>query len=273
MCVLITCEFGGETIPPWLWSSPSLGSGEKSLASTIEVGGQVESTRATDPAKMAVERERELVAQADRPARYAAEEMARLLRPSLQAGLIVNETSSGLIDVTRPRNHRQLLSRIARGLPRREREQLIEQVYDGYRQQLRSAIGSLLAAHGYAIHLSVRSFNLRSRGKPRRADVGLLYDPSRVGEVAFCLDWIDELWHRAPMLRVRRNYPTRGTGESLTGQLRAHFVGQTYLGIEVWLNRAWAGREVRLRDEAIAGMSESLHELLAAASPTENHAA
>jgi hypothetical protein len=272
MCVLITCEYGGETIPQWLRSSPWRGSGGEPLAVT-ESGGEDESRRATDPVKLAAKREHELVAKSDRPARYAAEAMSRLLRPSLQAELIVNETPSGLIDVTRPRNHRQQLSKLARALPRQERDQLVEEVYEGYRRQLRSVVGALLAAHGYAIHLSVRSFNARSRGKPRRADVSLHYDPSRAGEVAFCLDWIDEMWHRAPMLRVRRNYPRRATGESLTSQLRAHFAGQTYLGIEVWLNRAWVGREVRLRDEAIVGMSESLGALLAAAAPPETHAA
>lgn len=288
MCVLITCEYGGETIPPCLQSDPpslrsdspwlrpdppSLPSGGEPLTSVTELGGHGESRHPVDRAKSAVQWEHELVAKADRPARYAADRMARQLGSALRVELIVNETPSGLIDVTRPRDHRRLLSKLVRTLPRRERDQLVEQVHDGYRQRVRAAVGTLLAAHGYAIHLSVRSFNSRSRGKPRRADVSLHYDPSRAGEVAFCLDWIDEMWHRAPMLRVRRNYPRRGAGESLTGQLRAHFAGQTYLGIEVWLNRAWAGREVRLRDEAIDGMSESLHALLSAAAPTENHAA
>ncbi len=272
MCLLITCEFSGETIPPWIRS------GNGPLESSVDASVHGASLRPFDPPGIATQWEQELVGKADRPARYAAEKMSAQLRPELQAELIVNETPSGLIDVARPRNHRQLLSKPARSLPPQQRDRLIELVYDRYRQRIRSAVGAMLSAHGCAIHLSVRSFNLRSFnsrgwGKPRRTDVGLLYDPASAGEVAFCLDWIDEMWHRAPMLRVRRNYPRRGTGESLIKQLRAEFAGQTYLGIEVWLNRAWASREVRLRDEAIRGMIDSLGAILAAELPAETLAA
>lgn len=109
-----------------------------------------------------------------------------------------------------------------------------------------------------AIHLSVRTFDWLCKGKPRRADLGLLYDPANRDELDFCLDWMDELYDEAAMLRVRRNYPRRGTTDSLTKSMRAEFAGLPYLGIEVHANRAWVGRDVPMRDLAIDGIVWSL---------------
>ena len=117
----------------------------------------------------------------------------------------------------------------------------------------------MLAKHPYVIHLSIQTFDLRSKkGKLRRTDVGLLYDPAREDDVDFCLDWIDEMYDEAPMLKVRRNYPGRGTNDSLTKAMRAEFADAPYLGIEVWLNRSWAARDVSLRTEALQGMAWAL---------------
>ena len=80
-------------------------------------------------------------------------------------------------------------------------------------------------------------------------------------EVDFCLDWIDDLYEIAPMLRVRRNYPRRGTQDSITRAMRTEFSNQPYVGIELALNRAWASRPLKIRDEAIDGLSDSLLEI------------
>ncbi len=225
MSLLITCELGGKEIPPWLSFEDQRGLSD---------------------------------AQSDEPGRYVASQMASQLR----APLILNEYSPELIDVTRSLRHQQLFSKFTRGYSNEYRQRLVDQVYRPYRSRLESAVGDLLASGDSVIHLSVRSFKLRNQGKIRRTDVGLLYDPSRGDEVDLCLDWIDEMWERAPMLRVRRNYPHRGTSNGLTRMLRTAFAGQDYLGIEVWLNRAWAKREVAIRDTAISGICGSLQAIL-----------
>ena len=224
MCLLITCETGGAKVPAW-----------------FPMGAKLEPLD-------------RLAAAADQPARYAASSMAI----QLASELIVNEYSCELIDLTRSLRSRQLFPKLMRGSPQQDRERLLDLVYRPYLDRVHAAIQAKLLASGFAIHLSLRSFNSRSGGKNRRADVGLLYDPSRSDEADLCVDWVNEMWWQVPMLRVRRNYPRRGSADGLIPSLRRKYAGQGYLGVEVWLNRAWAQREVAKRDEAISGICSSL---------------
>jgi predicted N-formylglutamate amidohydrolase len=176
--------------------------------------------------------------------------------------LIANEYSLDMIDVTRSLRHRELFSPRTRNWPAEDRQSLIEQVYQPYRLRVREAIESALVRSSYLLHLSVRTFDLRSNGTIRRADASLLYDSSRRDEVDLCLDWIDEMYEIVPMLRVRRNYPRRGTADSMTKAMRAEFSSRNYLGVELLLNRAWAQRSVAVRDEVLDGICWSLESTL-----------
>lgn len=253
MCLLISCELGGDRVPAWLPQSES----ERPPSALTSVNPVGLSFSGGMPS-VGNEWLRRMSTVADRPARYVAERMAE----QLGAELIAHEYSSELIDVSRSLHHRQLFSELTRNWSVETREQLVERVYQPYRRRVESAVERILSEHGFAIHLSVRSFKLKSRGKIRRADVGLLYDPSRGDEVDLCLDWIDEMWERVPMLKVRRNYPRRGTRDGVTRGLRRQFAGRDYLGVELWLNRAWVERPVGLRDEAIEGIRGSLQAIL-----------
>ncbi|WP_197170709.1 N-formylglutamate amidohydrolase [Novipirellula aureliae] len=230
MSVIISCETGGDRIPDWLSLSPG------------------------------VERDAGILPlhKTDGPARYAATRMAA----KLNERILLNEYSAGLVDVTRSIRHRSVFPVSAKKIQEHERKRLIEEVHVPYRERLKQAIADQIDEQGYSIHLSVRSFSLRKNGKLQRTDVGLLYDPAREDEVDFCLDWIDEMYADVPMVRVRRNYPRRGTVESIHTAMRTVFADHAYLGIEVLLNRAWAAREVYRRDEAIDGIARSLCVLL-----------
>jgi predicted N-formylglutamate amidohydrolase len=179
----------------------------------------------------------------------------------LDARLIANEYSLDLVDVTRSPRHRQLFPPAIRKWPAEDRQRLIDTIYQPYRDRVREALQTALGRWSYVIHLSVRTFALRSGNKILRADMGLLYDPSVDDEVDLCLDWIDVMYDRLPMLRVRRNYPRRGTTDSITKAMRSELAGQPYLGIELMLGRAWAGRPVAIRDEVIDGICSSLREV------------
>lgn len=72
----------------------------------------------------------------------------------------------------------------------------------------------------------------------RSADVGLLYDPRRRGEVEVCARWRDALAALAPDLRVRRNYPYAGKDDGLTSYLRQRFTEKDYVGIELEINQS-----------------------------------
>lgn len=241
MTVLISCEAGGERIPPQF---------RMRLAARLSDAEQP-------------------IRPVDRTARYLSRRMADTLR----APLISNEYARELIDVTRSLHHRQLFSGTTRNWSATDRKFLIDTIYRPYRDRVRTELRRMLSRLPYVIHLSISSFPLRrrtsdssdrgssDRGSEKqlhRADMGLLYDPKADDEVDFCLDWIDEMYDEMDMLRVRRNYPQRGTRDSITRAMRTEFVDRNYLGIELMVNQAWASREVAIRDEVIDGICWTL---------------
>lgn len=115
----------------------------------------------------------------------------------------------------------------------------------------REAVAARVAANrakGLAtLHIGVHSFTPVLDGVVRGADVGLLYDPARPGERAFCLRWQQALRSLAPALAVRRNAPYRGASDGLTTWLRRAHPGSVNLGLELEMNQkflagaaAWA---------------------------------
>jgi len=87
------------------------------------------------------------------------------------------------------------------------------------------------------IHISSHSFTPVLDGKARNADIGLLYDPARHGEVALCERWKNALTALAPHLKVRRNYPYAGKGDGLTRHLRRRYSPRVYVGVELEINQ------------------------------------
>ncbi|TWU49713.1 N-formylglutamate amidohydrolase [Rubripirellula reticaptiva] len=236
MCLLISCEVGGDSVPAALIRTEGDAQADSKSSKHFETGPL--------PDRLL----------GDQSALYVAKRLAT----GFDAPLIANRYSPQLIDVGRSLHHRELFPKLTRQWSPDDRQSLIDLIYLPYRDRIRRAIAGGLLRHSYVIHLSIRTFDLRSRGKVRRTDVGLLYDPSNNNEVDLCLDWIDELFDEAEMLKVRRNYPRRGTTDSITKAMRSEFAGTQYLGIELMLNRAWAARDVSLRDQAIDGLIWSL---------------
>jgi predicted N-formylglutamate amidohydrolase len=112
------------------------------------------------------------------------------------------------------------------------------------------------------IHVAVHSFTPELDGEVRNADVGLLYDPKRKGEVEICRRWASILRQRDPGIRLRMNYPYRGNADGLTTWLRRKHPASRYLGIELEINQALVGEPGwRSFQELIAA---SLRELMEA---------
>ena len=190
----------------------------------------------------------------DEPAAYVAKRLA----DKLHVPLVLNRYSPDLIDVTHSLHHRNLFPKQTRVWTAEQRQQLIKTIYEPYRESVRQAIQTGLDRSGYLIHLSIRSFDIQKNKKIQRADAGLLYDPACEHEVDLCLDLVDELYEEVPMLRVRRNYPGRGTTDRLTKTMRTEFADDNYFGIELMLNRAWVGRPLPIRDEVLDGIAWTL---------------
>lgn len=228
---IITCEHGGNQIPaPYR----ELFRGQREL---------LDSHRGYDPGALV---------------------MARALARACRAPLVASTISRLLIDLNRSIGHRQLFSAMTRSAPPETREQIIERHYRPYREQVERAVTQAVSRGHRVVHISSHSFTDELFGKVRAADVGLLYDPARRGEVEMCVRWKESLGASAPELRVRRNYPYAGKGDGLTSYLRRHFAQSDYVGIELEINQRIASMRYQDWTAVRRTLIDSLHTASAA---------
>lgn len=160
--------------------------------------------------------------------------VARRLSSALSTPLVYSEVSRLLVDLNRSRHHPNLFSQYTRN-NRELHDQILAGYYYPYRRELENLIRDTIKKHRRVIHISVHSFTPELNGEVRNADIGLLYDPARKSEAAFCVDLQKRLQDSG--LRVRRNYPYRGNADGLTTTLRKVFPVNAYTGIELEINQ------------------------------------
>lgn len=107
-----------------------------------------------------------------------------------------------------------------------------------YWTEYREAIEKFVKANAKKeiIHLGIHSFTPILNGNVRNTDIGILYDPSRPQECAYARVIKDEIKLLYPAMKVRFNYPYKGTSDGLTTTLRKKF-GPRYVGIEIEINQ------------------------------------
>lgn len=218
---LITCEHGGNRVPaPY----QALFAGHEELLA---------SHRGWDPGALA---------------------LARDLAQALDAPLYYATVSRLVIDLNRSVGHPRLYGEATRNVSPALRREIMEHHYLPYRNRVERHIQQAVAAGQRVLHLSAHSFTPVLNGQVRNADVGLLYDPARPGEVALARRWQAALKTAARDLRVRRNYPYSGTSDGFTAYLRRRFPAVSYVGIELEINQkhvasgggAWRAIRARL---------------------------
>lgn len=91
------------------------------------------------------------------------------------------------------------------------------------------------------VHLGIHSFTPVLNGKVRNTDIGILYDPTRPQERAYANVIKAEIKRLYPTMKVRFNYPYKGTSDGLTTTLRKKF-GPQYVGIEIEINQRFFQR-------------------------------
>lgn len=176
-----------------------------------------------------------------------AAHVAELVAAAFDAPLFVARTSRLLVDLNRSPHHPRRFSEVTRALPEGEREYIEREHYTPHRAAAKDAIRTALRSSRSVVHVAVHSFTPVLDGVTRRADVGLLYDPSRKAERALSGAWQASLGRVAPALVVRRNYPYRGAADGFTTALRKIHGAPRYVGIELEVNQARLGSR---RDQA-----------------------
>lgn len=188
--------------------------------------------------------------------------MARALAKAFGAPCVAATVSRLLVDLNRSTGHPCLHYGAIRRLPEPVRMGILEQHYQPYRTQAEHLVMQAITRHGGVVHLSCHSFTPELEGKTREADIGLLYDPARPGEVALAARWKAAIEALEPELTVRRNYPYAGRNDGLTTSLRKRFAPEVYIGVELELNqkhvlrggRQWAS----LRETVIESLRAAL---------------
>lgn len=203
--ILVTCEHGGNRIPaPYR----ALFRGQAALLA---------SHRGYDPGALV---------------------MARALASAFGAPLVSSTVSRLLVDLNRSIGHPQLFSAVTRAAPAGLRATILAQHYRPHREQVERLAAQFVADGRRVIHIASHSFTPELDGQLRLADIGLLYDPRRLGEARLCARWKAALEAAAPGLRVRRNYPYAGRADGLTSLLRRRYPPGAYVGIELEVNQA-----------------------------------
>ncbi|NUQ66128.1 MAG: N-formylglutamate amidohydrolase [Pirellulales bacterium] len=203
---LVTCEHGGNRVPP---EYAGLFRGKKEVLA---------SHRGYD---------------------LGALELARRFARGLDCVLVASTTTRLLVDLNRSLGHPKLFSEYAAALDRASREQVLAKHYHPHRARVEAIIREAISQGRTVLHLAVHSFTPVLDGEVRRADIGLLYDPSRSLETGLCRRWQQSLQEGRPELRVRRNYPYLGTADGMATHFRREFGPGHYAGIELEVNQSW----------------------------------
>ncbi len=169
---------------------------------------------------------------------FGALVMAQELARVFGAPLVASTVSRLLVDLNRSEHHPKLHGASVRQAPAEQRQRILQFHYFPYRQALEQVVLQGIADCQRVVHVSVHSFTPELFGKVRSADVGLLYDPSRHGERAFCRAWKQAFLLQEPALRVRRNYPYEGRNDGLTRYFRRRLSADRYIGVELELNQS-----------------------------------
>jgi predicted N-formylglutamate amidohydrolase len=166
-------------------------------------------------------------------------ELARTCARRLKAPLHFATVTRLLVELNRSAGHPSQFSVASSVLSSTERSALLEKHYFPYRQRVEAQIEAAVAKRRRIVHLSFHTFTPQLDGIVRRADIGLLYDPRRQSESAFCGLFKQTLAARCGQLTIRKNYPYLGKSDGFTTALRKKWDNAVYLGIELEVNQRW----------------------------------
>lgn len=165
-------------------------------------------------------------------------DVARTVAGQTGATLFFSEVSRLVFDLNRSPGHPRLFSGYTRNLPQSKKDNIMNEYYHPYRKRVLDRISSAIDEGKPVLHISVHSFTPVFNGIKRDADVGLLYNPERHREKQFCRELKKHLTGMMSGLRVRMNYPYRGTSDGLTTYIRKQYPNTQYAGVELEINQA-----------------------------------
>ncbi|MDT8449921.1 MAG: N-formylglutamate amidohydrolase [Wenzhouxiangellaceae bacterium] len=161
-------------------------------------------------------------------------ELARALAEALQAPLLEGRITRLLVDLNRSADHPRRFPEFTRALPAEDRAALVRDYWRPHWTRYRNYLDTLA---GRIVHIACHSFTPVLDGKTRSTDIGLLYDPSRPIEAAFCRRLGGRLRTAFPDLIVHMNQPYRGVSNGLGQQHRRDYPDTRLITFELEINQ------------------------------------
>lgn len=206
LCLVLTCEHGGNHIPPDYQPFFNAPLPKKALLTH----------RGQD---------------------FGALDLAKKLQESLKAPLFFSKISRLLIDCNRSLGHPRLFSEFSKPFNPMQKERIIQSYYLPYRSRVENEMTGRIMKGFKVLHLSIHSFTPEMDGKTRNADIGILYNPKRPSEKAIALFLKRRINELLPEFRVRFNYPYLGISDGFATHLRKNWPDQNYSGLELEINQ------------------------------------
>jgi len=155
---------------------------------------------------------------------------------------LASQTSRLLVDLNRSLYRRSLFSEYSKVLDIAEKERVLNDHYYPFRRAFYNEAKKVVEGGDTIFHVSVHAFTPVLNGIERRADIGLLYNPSHGSEKEVAKSWKQALQSVFPGFIIRFNYPYLGKTDGHVAPLRKAF-GSRYSGIELELNSKHAGNQ------------------------------
>lgn len=182
--------------------------------------------------------------------------LAEYLSGHLHAPLFGCHTTRLLIEANRSLNSTELFSQFSDSLPENDKKNLIETLYQPYRNQIELAIEE---SPKPVLHLSIHSFTPVWNNVPRSVDIGILFDPELLSEKMYADLLYGELIKNLPSLTTHFNEPYKGTDDGITTWLRNYYTNDQYTGIELEVNQKFASDLSVIQVQLARSIRATLH--------------
>jgi predicted N-formylglutamate amidohydrolase len=166
--------------------------------------------------------------------------VAELLSKELSAPFYICETTRLLVEPNRSLDSDSLFSEFSQLLSEEQKNLVLQEYYHPHRIAVEEYIRKSSEA---ILHLSIHTFTPRWNDVERQVDLGLLFDPERTNETAFCDGFRARLKESLPAMNIEFNEPYKGIDDGFTTYLRTQFDNDRYLGIEIEINQKYVNTD------------------------------
>lgn len=160
--------------------------------------------------------------------------LATFFSSAWNARLFYCLTTRLLVEANRSLDNEQIFSEYTVHLNDREKQVILNQFYFPYRKSVEDLIFRIERP---VLHFSVHTFTPVLNEVIRETDIGLLFDPTRMGEYNLCNALRENLQEQLSELQIDFNEPYAGVDDGFTTAMRKQIPGNDYLGIELEVNQ------------------------------------